>query len=658
MGAEQAEVYLVFWYLYCDNLRLPEGIYNVMSLDVDSILRSASLGAPGRPHFHLQPYSLLHSSMAMRRILIRCSIFLLLVLLWGCSAPKGGTGGAFKGTLCEDIYMSQQECEEAQAAYEEFLLTWLGPEQALPYVSDAQICAGCTLQFVEPSVLASHHAARSCLNLLRDEYSQARKHIERALKLQHDYLPARLLLAEVLLAEGKPAAALKQIEEVFAAYPELIRLHLRMSMLHMEQQDYARATHELQRFLYVQPEAEAVLLQLGRIQQRQQLWSEAEKTFQTLIDLAPDEPLAYFELGQVLEQQEYFTRALNLYRNAAAVFADNRLEFEYLQAQLLLNLEEYAEAADVMQTALAQQDNAAMQLLYGYALLRQGAYVEAVPELRAAAETLEFSGLAWHWLGEVHERLQQWYAAIAAFQQIDSEQQEYSSALLHLAGLYHVVGYNQDAITALEGVLKKGISTQSNSSSSQPLDSPSSFIASNSIIYQKLSYLYLLERNTSAAEDTLLRGLDLYPDDENLAYHLGLLYAVSGDHPAAVHYLEQVVRVQPEHAEALNNLAFLYAQSGQQLDRAAALVQRALLLEQKAAYYDTLGWIYFKQKRYAAALEQIQQAHLLLPDDAQILEHLGDVLAAMQHPERARAAYLEALNIQPDNNKLRQKLNP
>lgn len=550
-------------------------------------------------------------------------------------------------TLCEDIHPSPQAYDEAQTAYREFLLTWLGPEQILPYVSGAQICANCTDRGAEPAVLACHHAARSYVNLGQGEYLQARTHIECALELQPDYLPARLLLAEVLQAEGDPAAALMQIEEVFAAYPDLIRLHLRMSMLYMEQQDYARAARELQRFLYVQPETEAVLLQLGRIQKRQQHWSEAEKTFQTLIDLAPNDPHAYFELGQVLEQQEYFTRALNLYRSAAATLGDNRLEFEYLQAQLLLNLEDHAAAANILRTALAQQENAPMRLMYGYSLLRQGEYAEAVPELRAAAEALEFSGLAWHWLGEAHERQQQWYAAMAAFQQIDPEQQEYVSALLHLAGLYHVVGYNQDATAALEAVLEGGIVAPADAAL-DPSFRP--------FIYQKLSYLYLLEQDTPAAEDALLRGLNLYPDDGNLAYHLGLLYAVSGDHPAAVRYLEQVVRLQPEHAEALNNLAFLYAQSGQQLERAVDLVQRALRLEQRAAYYDTLGWIYFKLERYAAALEQLQQAHLLLPDDAQILEHLGDVHAAMHHPEQARAAYLEALRIQPDNNELKQKL--
>lgn len=636
-----------------------------MCLSINPMLRPVTSGSPSRqcPLAYSPPY------LALRAVL-RTGIFLLLVLLWGCSVPKGGADARLTDekdsrAACEGIFMSQQKCEEAQAAYREFLLTWLGPEQASPYVSNAQDCTNYVEKCAEPSVQAYHHAARACMNLVVSEYPQAHSHIELALKLQPEYLPARLLLAEVLHTEGKPAAALTQIEEVFAAHPYLARLHLRMSMLHMEQQDYARAARDLQSFLHVQPEAETVLLQLGRIQQRQQLWSEAEKTFQTLIDLAPDEPLAYFELGQVLEQQENFTRALSLYRSAAAQLGENRLEFEYLQAQLLLNLKNYAAAADVLQAALTQQDDTptlssiwpSIQLLYGYSLLRQGEYVEAVPELRAAAEGLEFNGLAWHWLGEAHEHQEQWYAAMAAFQQIDSEQQEYASALLHLAGLYHVVGYNQDASAALEALLEHGINTPSSPPSSQAGSSTPNPIQRSSIIYQKLGYLYLLQQNTLAAEDALLRGLELYPEDENLAYHLGLLYAVSGDHPAAMRYLEQVVRVQPEHAEALNNLAFIYAQSGKQLERAADMAQRALLLEQRAAYYDTLGWIYFKQERYPAALEQIQQAHLLQPDDVQILEHLGDVHAAMHHPELARAAYLEALHIQPDNNQLRLKLN-
>ncbi len=620
-----------------------------MGLKTCLMLRFAPIVTLGRRYSSLCPHVCF--SLRARGIFVCSGIFLLLISLCGCSLYKDGIEGKL---LCGDIYKSAQGCEEAQDAYKEFLLAWLGPELALAYVGDPQICTNCAEKRAETSMLVYHHAASSCVNLLHNEYAQARIHMKSALKLQPDYVPAQLLLAEVMRAQEGPAAALAQIKKILAVEPSLTRLHLRKSMLHMEQQDYARAASDLKYFLNTYPDTKEVLLQLGRIQQRQQLWSEAEKTFQTLIDLAPDEPLAYLELGQVLEQQEYFTRALSLYRNAAAKFDESRLEFDYMQAQLLLNMEDYVEAVNVLRTAIAQHKNASiwpsLQLLYGYSLLRLEEYAAAVPELRAAAEELEFNGRAWHWLGEAHERQQQWYAAIASFQQINPEQQEHTSALLHLAGLYHVVGYNQDTITALETVLEKGTIAPT-------IDSPLGSVLLSAVVYQKLSYLYLLEQNTSAAEGVLLRGLELYPDDENLAYHLGLLYAVSGNYPAAIHYLEQVVRVQPEHAEALNNLAFIYAQSSKQLKRAADMAQRALRLEQRAAYYDTLGWIYFKQQRYTAALEQIQQAHLLQADDAQILEHLGDVYAAMHQMEQARVAYLKALHIQPDNSQLLEKLN-
>jgi len=594
------------------------------------------------------------------RLCLQCWVLLAVLVLGvgGCAAPHMEHKDEVRGEVLEGVapvfrsepgvepyarvFNVREDCETAAVAYQEFLHTWLGTEQTAQYF-DADDASG---HFCAPKQegrdgderarLVHYLCAQACVHLQHEDTRLAQQCVLHALELNPGFLPAQLLRAEVMAAQGDAAAALAQIEQIYVALPHLNRLNLRMNTLHMQQQDYASAAQDLQRYLYVQPDAEVVLLQLGRIQAEQKKYAEATKTLQTLIDLAPDKPVAYFELGQVLEQRHEFSRALDIYRTAAHTLEQSVQEFEYLQAALLLEQHEYAAAADVLRSSLTREESVPLRLLYGYALLQLEQYAAAVPELRIAAEALEFNPMAWLWLGKALAIQQQWYDAIAAFQQVD-EGDARPEALLHLAGLYHAVGYNLDAISALDELLDMG--------------------ESDPILYQHLSYLHILEQNSPAALVALKNGVEKHPDNVELNYRLGLLYAMLGDHALALKYMEQVALQRPDDVEVLNNLAYLYAETEQNLEHAATLVQAALEQGSRAEFHDTLGWVYFKQGRYAVALEHLLQAHDMRPHDAQILQHLGDIYTAMGRKARAEEAYLKALELCNENENLQCKPN-
>ena len=71
---------------------------------------------------------------------------------------------------------------------------------------------------------------------------------------------------------------------------------------------------------------------------------------------------------------------------------------------------------------------------------------------------------------------------------------------------------------------------------------------------------------------------------------------------------------------------------------------------------DTLGWVYYRLGRLNEALKAITEASRQLPEDAVVHEHLGDIYLAMKNLQKARAAYTKALELQPDNAELRDKL--
>jgi Flp pilus assembly protein TadD len=192
------------------------------------------------------------------------------------------------------------------------------------------------------------------------------------------------------------------------------------------------------------------------------------------------------------------------------------------------------------------------------------------------------------------------------------------------------VGYNQDAIQTLHELLDSAGMT-------------------DPLLYQHLSYLYMIEDENAAALAVLERGLEEYPESIELHYRLGLLHAMLDNHAAALEYMQIVAQQRPADIEVMNNLAYLYAQTEQNLEYAATLARTALNQEERAEFHDTLGWIYFKQQRYDEALEHLRKARAMRPEDPQILEHLERVYAAEGKETRAADIRAEIEKISRNN---------
>jgi len=103
--------------------------------------------------------------------------------------------------------------------------------------------------------------------------------------------------------------------------------------------------------------------------------------------------------------------------------------------------------------------------------------------------------------------------------------------------------------------------------------------------------------------------------------------------------------------EALNYYGYMLADRGIKLDRARGMIEKAVRLEPKnAAYVDSLGWVLFKLGKTQDGLVQIQKA-IQLSDtepDATLYEHLGDIYAALNQPDKAREAWQKSISLEPN----------
>ncbi|NNE46085.1 MAG: tetratricopeptide repeat protein, partial [Rhodothermales bacterium] len=87
------------------------------------------------------------------------------------------------------------------------------------------------------------------------------------------------------------------------------------------------------------------------------------------------------------------------------------------------------------------------------------------------------------------------------------------------------------------------------------------------------------------------------------------------------------------------------------------LAQQAISIDpDNPSFQDTLGWILFLLDRPAEAREWVQRAVDATSGNATMLEHLGDIEASLGLMESARTRWLRALEITPDNELLKEKL--
>ncbi len=174
-----------------------------------------------------------------------------------------------------------------------------------------------------------------------------------------------------------------------------------------------------------------------------------------------------------------------------------------------------------------------------------------------------------------------------------------------------------------------------------------------------VAQVYQREERYGEAVPLLDRVLEQRPESLTALFLRGAALERSGDHAAAESTFQQLLEQDPDYAPALNYLGYMWADLGENLADALEMIQRAVALEpDNGAYVDSLGWAYFRIGRYREARQHLEWAARLVPDDATIYEHLGDLYAALEDAERARASYRQALELGggEDHEKLRDKL--
>ncbi len=190
---------------------------------------------------------------------------------------------------------------------------------------------------------------------------------------------------------------------------------------------------------------------------------------------------------------------------------------------------------------------------------------------------------------------------------------------------------------------------------------------------------------------------DFANDRQRSLYHGqrgDILYALELPDSAIVEY-DKAVSLDPENYMAMNNAAYYMSERGQNLDRASLYASLAVDSDpQNPTYLDTYAWVLFKKKEYKQARDVMDRALRVysliedstatapveIPDDSaavedvievveevsaenvvgepsvEIFDHAGDIYYMAGEPEKALQFWKAALDLTPDDPKIRRKV--
>jgi tetratricopeptide (TPR) repeat protein len=160
------------------------------------------------------------------------------------------------------------------------------------------------------------------------------------------------------------------------------------------------------------------------------------------------------------------------------------------------------------------------------------------------------------------------------------------------------------------------------------------------------------------AKEGYERLLKSNPDDIGLRFSLASMQERLGNIDEAEKGFKWVIEKEPKNAMALNYLGYMYADQGVKLKESKELIERALVIDpENGAFLDSYAWVLYKLGKYDEALTEMKKAVKTELEDPVIYDHQGDIYSALKQEDLARESWEKALQLSPDDQAIRAKLN-
>jgi predicted Zn-dependent protease len=358
----------------------------------------------------------------------------------------------------------------------------------------------------------------------------ARTHARNAARNNAALVPARLMVAEIDLAENRPREALPYVAEALEIEPRDVKARLLLVRALQMSRRIVEARTELDSLLKIAPQYRDAQIQAGYLQIDERKFAEAEATFRKLFRPGQDDSDAMAGIVQVLYMQKQGARALqelkaDVERNPKATGMKLLLASVATRSgDRVLALRQYN---DLLASGVRTADiyTSAAELHYGTGQLQEA--IGALRHAYALAPARSELAVA---LGGIIEQAGQPDEARALYRKALETDPQNAAAMNNLA--YSLAEGGQNLDEALE-LAKKAVQLRADPSFSHTL-----------------GWVYL-KKNMSDSAVQIFRNLtEKRPDSATFRLHLGLALLASGDRTGARRELEQASRANPSATEA------------------------------------------------------------------------------------------------------------
>jgi len=471
----------------------------------------------------------------------------------------------------------------------------------------------------------------------KQAYSETIIHLKNALKADIDHIPSRILLVETLVAQGQGEMAETEIYDLqgrgvdFNQIVALLAQSLILQDKYREVLDVAtsgyRGNDIESRILFSRGQAH---LGLNQLRQAEQAFSEAlamQSDFQLAMlgiaqvainqnDLAKAnkfvdqallsyEPLinAWIMKASLYQIQGQFEKALSILNDMVKRDAEH-LQVRLNRATLYITNEKWAEAAQDLDLVLAK-----------IPLEPRAKYLRAIVSAQ---------------LGDNEDSKSKINETIVTLNSISDEVMKQNPSYLFLAGVTNYnLGNFEDALRYFQYYLT---------------------IKEND--FGSLRYIAIIELkqgNPQNAKNLLSKANVYYPDDPALLSLLGISLVELGKIEQAKYYFEKVVSLTPGYGSALSNLAQSEILAGNYSQAISNLLDAKKSDDNSPNITLLLVEAYLKTNQFDKAKELTQKLVNAQPQNSYFQKQHGIALGLSGDIEKARAAFLEAVKLQPEN---------
>lgn len=210
--------------------------------------------------------------------------------------------------LVGEILKEDAKDNEALAMRGSLNLMGGSPEQIQSAINDLQTVATKT----PDNVVVKYNLGRA--HLAKRNLPAARTQFEDAVKLQPEYLAARVALADVLTQQKEYAKAIQATQEVFVYDPNNVPARLLRSRALIAQGDLKQARAELQKTTSQHPNIPEAKLQLATLDLSERNFKAAEGSFRQIYSTSQD-PRAFLGLVDSLVAQNQVPAAMKTLRD-------------------------------------------------------------------------------------------------------------------------------------------------------------------------------------------------------------------------------------------------------------------------------------------------------------------------------------------------------